>query len=212
MQKSNKQLNVKLIVRKYIAKFAFYLNKIFGSNITPNGITYTGLLMHIPIAYFIATNHLIVAAVLLVIFGLFDTLDGELARLQKVDSVSGMLLDASTDRFKEVLIYAGIAYNVAVQYNTPIYLVFVVLALGASMSVSYVKAKGEAVIAVSDKKVSHQELNRMFSSGLLGYEVRMTLIVVGLLFGIIIPVVIIIAVFSSYTVLSRLNQIMQTLR
>ncbi len=212
MQKSNKQLNVKLIVRKYIAKFAFYLNKIFGSNITPNGITYTGLLMHIPIAYFIAANHLIVAAVLLVIFGLFDTLDGELARLQKVDSVSGMLLDASTDRFKEVLIYAGIAYNVAVQHNTPIYLVFVVLALGASMSVSYVKAKGEAVIAVSDKKVSHQELNRMFSSGLLGYEVRMTLIVVGLLFGIIIPVVIIIAVFSSYTVLSRLNQIMQTLR
>lgn len=212
MQKSDQQFNVKIVVRRFIAKIAYFLNKRFGNRITPNGVTYTGLLMHIPIAYFIGVGSYYLAAILLIIFGLFDTLDGELARLQKKDSVSGMLLDASTDRFKEVLIYAGIAYSIVVQYSSPIYIVYVVLALGASLSVSYVKAKGEAVVAVSDNKIKHQDLNKMFSAGLLSYEVRMSLIVIGLLFNIMVPVVILIAVFSSYTVLRRLNQIMQTLR
>ncbi|MDQ5958686.1 MAG: CDP-alcohol phosphatidyltransferase family protein, partial [Patescibacteria group bacterium] len=64
-----------------MSKIAGLLNKISGGKITPNGITWFGFFMHIPIAYFIATGNLIIAGVGLIIFGLFDTLDGELARL-----------------------------------------------------------------------------------------------------------------------------------
>ncbi len=203
---------IKQFFRKIVSKFARFLNNKFGEKVTPNLITYIGLVMHIPIAYFIASGSLIVASIFLIVFGLFDTLDGELARLQKKDSVPGMFLDASTDRFKEVILYAGIIYYAGANHYSAIYLVFVLVALGSSLSVSYVKAKGEAAISTLQKKFSHQELNRFFSSGMLSYEVRMTLLVIGLLFNIIMPVVILIAVFSSYTVLTRLNDIMDYLK
>ncbi|HEX8350198.1 MAG TPA: CDP-alcohol phosphatidyltransferase family protein, partial [Hymenobacter sp.] len=73
------------------------LNHATRGHVSPNAITIVGLLMHVPIAWLIAGGSNYWAAGLLVIFGLFDTLDGELARLQKSASSTGMLLDASTD-------------------------------------------------------------------------------------------------------------------
>ena len=75
--------------------------------VTPDMVTLFGFAMHLPIAWFIATGADLWAAGLLIVFGLFDTLDGELARLQQKASARGMLLDASTDRMKEVLLYTG---------------------------------------------------------------------------------------------------------
>ncbi len=203
---------IKQLFRKVVAKFARYLNNKYGEKVTPNLITYTGLVMHLPIAYFIATGSLIIAALFLVVFGLFDTLDGELARLQKKDSVSGMFLDASTDRFKEVILYTGIIFYAGSNHYSSVYLVFIIIALGSSLSVSYVKAKGEAAISNLGHKISHQELNKIFSAGLLSYEVRMALLVVGLLFNLLLPIIILIAVFSTYTALTRLNDIMDYLK
>ena len=204
---------IKIFIRKLIAKVALYLDKTFGKKVTPNMVTYTGLIMHIPIALLIGTGNLLLAAVFLIIFGLFDTLDGELARLQKVDSVSGMFLDAATDRFKEVLIYMGIIYYLGTNHYSSIYLMFTILALGASMSVSFVKAKGEAAVASNKhNEIKHQELNRMFSSGILSFEVRMVLLIIGLMFGLLIPVIILIAIFSTYTAFVRLMIIMEKLK
>lgn len=70
-------------VRSFAYKIAKKLNVIFGGRISPNAITLIGLVMHVPIAWLIAQGNLTVAAILLVIFGSFDALDGALARLQK---------------------------------------------------------------------------------------------------------------------------------
>ena len=150
------------------------------------------------------------AALLLVIFGLFDTLDGELARLQGRSSARGMLLDASTDRMKEMLLYTGIAYFLATG-DDPATSAWAAAALGASVCVSYVKAKGEAAVAASRKEISHDVLNRMFSDGLLTFEVRMFLLVIGLLSNYLLLVVVIIAVLASYTALMRLMRISRRL-
>src|SRR5205085_12126990 len=94
----NKVLDaVRDMVRAVMRTVARGLNRLTGGKLSPNAVTIVGLLAHLPIAYFIATGRLTLAAVLLVIFGLFDTLDGELARLQKRASNIGMFLDSATD-------------------------------------------------------------------------------------------------------------------
>lgn len=194
------------MTRKFMHGVAVVLDKISGGRISPNNITIVGLLAHLPIAYFIAVSNNLYAAILLVVFGLFDTLDGELARLQKRASPAGMLLDASTDRMKEVMLYTGVAYAITLS-DKPTMAVWAVIACGASLTVSYVKAKGETAIAKS--QLTTTEINLLFADGLMRFEVRMGVLLIGLLSGQVVLAVVIIAIFSSITAVSRLIKISQ---
>ena len=191
-------------VRSVMRVIAKSLNSLSGGHLSPNAITITSLLAHIPIAYLIAIYHPVWAAILLVIFGLFDALDGELARLQNKASNAGMLLDASTDRFKEVILYVGIAYRLSY-----VAAAWAVAALGASLCVSYVKAKGET--AVADNSLSANQINRLFQDGLLRYEVRMFLLVVGLLTNHLVGAIVLIGILASFTAIERLIKISRKL-
>lgn len=205
-------MKIKQYIRSYVRLLAKYINRLSNGKITPNQITYIGLIAHIPIGFLIANKDNLLAAILLVIFGLFDTLDGELARLQKKDSPQGMVLDASTDRFKEVIIYAGITYQLLKVYPNQPAVVYAIIALGASMSVSYIKAKGEAVFSISNKSIRHQDLNRLFSSGLLSFEVRISIIILALITNQLYLAVAIIAILASYTAVDRLIKITKKLK
>lgn len=189
---------------------AYGIHEMSGGRITPNMVTWFGFLMHIPIALLIAQNRLIIAAVLLVFFGLFDTLDGELARLQKRSSPAGMLLDASTDRFKEVLVYTGAAYQISV-YGQASWAYIAVLACGAAICVSYIKAKGESAIATSGKTLSHTKLNRLFADGLASFDVRIFLFIIGLITNKLMFFLCVIALLSTATALFRLHRITRAL-
>lgn len=195
---------IRNFVRSIMRSIAKGLNRLTGGRISPSTVTVIGLLAHIPIAWLIAMNSYRWAALLLVVFGLFDTLDGELARLQKRASAAGMLLDASTDRMKEVLLYSGAAYNF-VELGRPHMAAWAVAACGASLCVSYIKAKGETAVAKS--KLTPNEVNRLFQDGLIRFEIRMFLLVVGLLSGRLILTVIAIAILSSFTAFGRLISI-----
>lgn len=195
-------------VRRFMRRIATLLNQLSAGKLSPNAITIAGLVMHIPIAVLIAQGFFGYAAVLLVIFGLFDTLDGELARLQKKASDAGMLLDASTDRMKEVILYIGVAYALA-KGITPEYTSWAVAACGASICVSYIKAKGET--AVKDSKLSPNEVNRLFQDGLGRFEVRMFVLVIGLLLNNLLISLIIITAISTYTAFERLIKISRKL-
>ncbi|MDQ3158611.1 MAG: CDP-alcohol phosphatidyltransferase family protein [bacterium] len=200
---------VRNLMRKFMHGVAVALNKATDGKLHPDIITYFGLAMHLPIAGLIMIGDFVSAGILLIIFGLFDTLDGELARLQKRASPAGMVLDASTDRIKEVFLYIAIAYYF-VDIHEPDFAVWAVAALGASLLVSYIKAKGETAIA--DKKLSSNEKNRVFSDGVLRFEVRMFLIVVGLFFDKLEYILYIIAVLAALTAVGRLYRIVKALR
>lgn len=202
---------IRQLVRSGVDVLAKWLNNITKGKVTPDMVTLFGAGMHVVIAVCIASDQLLLAAGLLVVFGLFDALDGSLARLQKSASSHGMLLDASTDRMKEVAIYAGVIYLFA---NTqPAWILATALiACGASLAVSYVKAKGEAAISTSGKRFTSSELNRLFSDGLLTFEVRMAVLVVGLISGQLVVAVIFIAILATYTAIWRLVEISKALK
>jgi phosphatidylglycerophosphate synthase len=186
---------------RHVARFLHVISK---GKLTPNTVTIIGLLAHLPIAWLIAENHYWWAAVLLLVFGLFDALDGELARHQKRASSAGMLLDATTDRMKETMLYCGAAYSLVTNHG-PGYAVWAVAACGASLCVSYVKAKGET--AVSGGKFTPNEINRLFQDGLLRFEIRMTILIIGLVTGYLTAAVVLIAIFSTFTAVERLTKI-----
>ncbi len=197
-------------VKKFMRLIARGLNTVSGGKLSPNTVTLFGLAMHVPIALLVATENHVLGAVLLVVFGLFDSLDGELARLQKRASSAGMLLDASTDRMKEVLLYTGAAYYFVHHPNLANFAAWAVAACGASLCVSYVKAKGET--AVKDIKLTPNEVNRLFGDGFARFEVRMFILVIGLLSGDGLRyAVALIAILATLTAFSRLISISRKL-
>lgn len=196
------------IARLLMHMVARGLNGLTGGRLSPNAVTLTGFFMHVPIAYLIAVHENLWAALLLVVFGLFDALDGELARLQKRAGNAGMLLDASTDRMKETLLYIGAAYAIG-QSEQASWAAWAVAACGASLIVSYVKAKGETVVAGGT--LSANEVNQLFQDGVFRFEIRMAILIIGLLADGLLTAVIIIALASTYTAFERLIKISRKL-
>lgn len=184
------------------------LNTVSGGRLHPNHVTLISLLGHIGVAYLIATRHPIWATGLLIVFGLMDALDGELARLQERVTPTGMLLDSVSDRAKETLLYVSAAYFYVI-LGYPLVAVWAVAACGVSLLVSYINAWGEVVMTT--RKQDGHGVNRSFRSGLMSYDVRMFLFVIGLFTSLLPEMLILIVVLAAYTAVSRLVFVAQRL-
>lgn len=182
------------------------LNKATGGKLSPAAITMTGFLMHFVIAWLIAQRRFVLAGVLLIFFGLFDALDGALARLQNTTSDKGMFLDSVTDKMKEVLLYTAAGYAL-VAAGKPYGAVWAVAAGTCALLVSYTNAWGE--VALKDRQ-NHTK-NKTFRTGLMTFDVRMLVLVIGLLFNQLLPVLIIIAIGSFFTATSRARSVLSKL-
>lgn len=208
MQAINSFLDViRNLVRGFMKHIAVFVNKVTGGKLNPNTVTLFGFAMHIPIAALIAQGYFLYAAGLLIFFGLFDTLDGQLARLQNRSTAFGMLLDSVTDRMKEVLIYIGISYFF-VWSGRPYMAVWAVAACGAGLLVSYINAWGEVV--TKDIK-EDAETNKSFRGGLMSFDVRMFTIVFGLAINQLAIAIIFITVLAWFTAFDRLIRISRRL-
>ena len=195
-------------VRVLMSKFAVFLNKLFRGKLKPAHITTLSLLGHFPAAWALWHCRPVLAAVLIAIFGLMDALDGALARAQGTASKMGMFFDAITDRMKEVIIYAALAVYVA-EHEPKVGLWVVPAVVGTSLLVSYVKAKGE--MAVSTNAHDKQLLNRAFSQGIARYEIRMALLIIGLLTSLLAPLLNLIIALNLITVATRFLEIARLL-
>ncbi len=211
-------INIKTLAERVIRKgthgVAVVLHKLSRGRILPNDVTIAMLLLYLPLAFLIGTDHLIWAACLLISLSLLDTLDGGLARLQnKVTDVGG-LLDAVSVRVKELFIYAGVLYLFSVNAQPPYVLLATIIACGASLITPFINAKGEAIIATYGHQLSYDRLSHMFTNGLLPYVARIALVMIGLLLGMtVLPwVMIVIAVLATLTMLQSLISITRGMR
>lgn len=184
------------------------LNFASGGRLNPSVITLVGLAMHVVIAILISRGYFGYAAGLLIVFGLFDALDGELARLQKRDGAIGMLLDSVTDRMKEVILYVGIGY-IFVVMNQSYYAVWAIAACGGSLLVSYVNAWGDVIAARYAAKT--HTVNKSFRGSLMRFEVRMFVLVVALIFNQLDIALVVISILVWLTVVERLINVKNSL-
>jgi CDP-diacylglycerol--glycerol-3-phosphate 3-phosphatidyltransferase len=131
-----------------------FINLLVKWKISPNTITTIGLLINA-----IATgiliyggefgerdNHSYVgwAGVVILIAGLFDMIDGRLARVGKMSTPFGALYDSVLDRYSELIMFLGICwYLVAQSYFFSS--LFAFIALIGSVMVSYIRARAESL-------------------------------------------------------------------
>ena len=110
--------------------------------LTPNALTITGLVINIVAAYAIATGHFIYGGLLILLSGLFDLLDGALARYSNQASRFGAILDSTVDRVSEAAIFMGLLlYFWKLGTQQEIIIIFLVLV--GSFLVSYIRARSE---------------------------------------------------------------------
>jgi len=112
--------------------------------ITPNALTWSGFLVSVGAAVLIATGHLLAAGFVVLVAGLFDILDGALARRTNRTTRFGAVLDSTLDRAAEAALLIGILVMYAGEQSTSGVLVAGVAWLG-SLLVSYIRARAEAL-------------------------------------------------------------------
>ena len=113
---------------------------------TPNRATLTGLLAAGLAAYFASTGRFVLCGAFVLVGGVFDMLDGALARHTGTAGRRGALLDSVADRLAECAVLLGLLvyYILPGTYSrTGIVLAFV--AFAGSMFVSYVRARAEGL-------------------------------------------------------------------
>jgi CDP-diacylglycerol--glycerol-3-phosphate 3-phosphatidyltransferase len=81
---------------------------------------------------------------LILFAGLFDMLDGQVARLGNMKSTFGALYDSVLDRYSELIMFFGISYYLVAQHYF-LSSIFAFIALIGSMMVSYIRARAEGL-------------------------------------------------------------------
>ncbi len=158
--------------------------------LTPNMLTLFGVFGNLAGAVLIAFGYLTAGGLVLLIMGAMDALDGTMARLNGTPSKWGGFVDSISDRYSELLIFAGLLVYYLGRGNDFMSLLIFIAAAGSVM-VSYSRAR-----ALS-----------------LGYEVKQGLLTRAERFIILTPTIIIgypqigiviIAIFANFTAFQRI--------
>ena len=111
---------------------------------SPNSLTLIGLLVGSLAALIFAKGEPRLAGLTLLVCGVFDVIDGAVARLTGRETAFGGVLDAVIDRYVDFSIFIGIAYGgLAELWRLPSW-AWCTLALTGGFMVSYTRARAEA--------------------------------------------------------------------
>jgi CDP-diacylglycerol--glycerol-3-phosphate 3-phosphatidyltransferase len=161
------------------------------SGITPNALTLANLALNIVAAYVIATGHFLIGGALILVSGLFDLLDGALARFTKRTTKFGAVLDSTVDRISEAATLCGLLIWYVPQEGASLKIVLIFVVLIGSFLVSYIRARAEGV-------------GWQCQVGLFTRAERVIVLAIGLLINQIFVALCILAVFVVITVIQRL--------
>jgi CDP-diacylglycerol--glycerol-3-phosphate 3-phosphatidyltransferase len=119
------------------------LRLLMKARVSPMAVTLAALPLSLGAAYSFATGRFAVGGALAALFGLCDTLDGELSRMTGRASDIGAFVDSNVDRLSEALVLAGIYWYY--QRLNPLYALLAIAAIVFSLLVSYVRARAEGI-------------------------------------------------------------------
>src|SRR6202012_1715751 len=142
--------------------------------LTPNMVTTIGLVLNIGVAIIFISGaeegrrgdlrYVGWAGGLILFAGLFDMLDGQVARLGNMSSPFGALYDSVLDRYSELIMFLGICWYL-VAHHYFLSSLFAFIALIGSMMVSYVRARAEG-LGIESKGGLMQRPERVITIGL----------------------------------------------
>ena len=158
------------------------------AGISPNALTVIGFLAMAGVAWVLALGHQRLAGLLVFFVGLFDALDGTLARMTGKAGPFGAFLDSTLDRFAEIALYLGLLY---LYRGHTLATVLVYLTITGSLMFSYTRARAEG-------------LGLECKVGLFTRLERLAVLIVGLILERTLWALVVLAVFSNLTALQRM--------
>jgi CDP-diacylglycerol--glycerol-3-phosphate 3-phosphatidyltransferase len=113
-------------------------------NVSPDAVTYLGLVLTIGVAVLAALGEIRWAGVAYIVAAVCDALDGTLARVSGKGSRFGAFLDSTIDRFEESMVFLGLSIHYAL-VGGRLEIPLIMVATVGSLMVSYTRARAEAV-------------------------------------------------------------------
>ena len=164
---------------------------VAATGVNPNVLTFLGLVVNFGAAASFAVGGFRTGAFIILFAGFLDMLDGQVARRQNRVTAFGAFYDSTLDRYADMALYMGLLVYYSVSGRTP-YVVLAAVATAGSVMVSYARARAESLIPLC--KVGFMERPE-----------RLVLVIIGALFNRMAPVLWIIAVLSTITVIHRIR-------
>lgn len=115
---------------------------VIRAGISPDVFNYLGVAFGAAAGWAFAVGELSVGGWMVLFGGLADIFDGRIARARGIANDYGAFMDSTLDRFAEVFAFVGVAWLLS---DTRAGAAISLLAISASLLVSYTRARGEAV-------------------------------------------------------------------
>jgi CDP-diacylglycerol--glycerol-3-phosphate 3-phosphatidyltransferase len=182
-------------------------NRLIESRLTPNAISVTGLALNVLAAVLVWERYFFIGGIAFIVGSVMDTLDGRYSRMSGKGTPFGAFLDSTLDRCEEGIVLTAVAATFARQHEQ-FAVAAVVVAVLASLMVSYTRARAEA-LGVECKV------------GLATRPVRVVILSIGLVFArgasighftLLAPAVYVLAGLGAITVLQRIFHVRSELR
>jgi CDP-diacylglycerol--glycerol-3-phosphate 3-phosphatidyltransferase len=160
------------------------------SKIHPNVLTFIGLVINVVAAVLFARGRFVAAGLVVIGAGLFDMVDGRVARETNQVTRFGGFFDSVLDRYSDLALLIGLLVWYG-SINRPFYVVLTAIVMMGSVMVSYSRARAENTIPSC--KVGFMERPE-----------RIVLLLIGALFDRVAPALWMLAILSNLTVAHRM--------
>ena len=180
--------------------------RLIESRLTPNAISLTGFALNLVAAVLVWQELFIWGGIAFIVGSVCDTLDGRYSRMSGKGTQFGAFLDSTLDRIEEGVVLTAVAYVFA-KRGQDFAAAAVVVAVLASLMVSYTRARAEA-LGVECKV------------GIASRAVRVVILSAGLVFAkgasifdvnLLAPAVYVLAVLTVFTVFQRVFHVRKAL-
>lgn len=171
---------------------------LFGQRGNPNLFTLLGFLATLIASWFILKGCWVSAGLAIVLSGLFDLLDGVIARQLGKATVFGSFFDSVMDRYSDLLLLLAISIYYLKRGEEGMVILASVVAIGIAL-IPYVRAKAES-------------LQISCHVGLMERAERIILLASGALFSWMEPILWVLAVLTHFTVLHRIFYVWKKLQ
>lgn len=175
----------------------YVLKKLIGERTNPNLFTLMGFFATLIASFLILKELWFLAALAIILSGLFDLFDGVVARNLGKVTIFGGFLDSVLDRYSDLLLLLAFLIHYLKKGNFDLAILTSLVSIGTAL-IPYVRARAESA------QVS-------CNVGLMERAERIILLSVGTLFNWMEPILWILAILTHFTVLHRIYYVWKKL-
>jgi CDP-diacylglycerol--glycerol-3-phosphate 3-phosphatidyltransferase len=167
----------------------YIIRSIFKGEVSPTTFTFLGLFLNTGAAVSFISGQMRWGGILILIAGIFDVLDGAVARtLGKVTQFGGFL-DSVIDRYSDMFLLIGLILHYSMKGDIPLVALTLMVSLGTIL-IPYARARAENFIP-------------QCKVGLMERPERIIILALGGIFNFMTIALWVLAVFTHFTVIQR---------